>query len=65
VHRAIPVEVERVVAAALPRLGLGAGAALLAGLGRAGKREEPSVTGAEAVRSVPVSSAISAIVRIP
>src|SRR5436190_13521890 len=40
VHRAIPVEIERIIAPALPRLGFGAGATLVARFGRGGERKK-------------------------
>ena len=40
VHRAIPVEIERMVPPALSRLRLGAGATLVARFGRAGERKK-------------------------
>ncbi len=67
VHRAIPVEIERIVAPTLPRFGLGAGAARVARFGRARERKKPfschiAETDRRPVRSVPGFSGISAIV---
>src|SRR5690242_3292197 len=58
VHRAIPVEIERIIAPALPRLGLGASAAFFARFGRAGQRDKlfschTAETDRRLVRSVP------------
>ena len=68
-HRAIPVEIERIIAPALPRLRLGAGATLVARFGRGGERKKSfschnAETDRRLIRSVPGFSSISAIVRI-
>src|SRR5712672_541756 len=65
---AVPIEIERIVAPALPWLRLGAGAALIARFGRAREREKSSSHTAETdrrpVRSVPGFARISAIVSV-